>query len=66
MFSKFLVAGKHHERGVDVAIFELNNLKFDWFNQDKQNDCGVYVMKLMELFNGVRFKSADLTQVMFL
>ena len=48
-----------------VPQFVLEKVRFEWITDKDTNDCGVFIMKHMELFQGETFKCPFLMQVPF-
>ena len=50
-----------HPEGEAVKSFEVENIRLKWASNVTNTDCGVYLMKHLELFNGRTF---DCPQIM--
>ena len=46
-----------------VKEFELEKVNFEWTTNEETNDCGVFLMKHMELFCGKDFYCPELLMV---
>lgn len=52
-----------HPQGKEILNFPIENVAFAWQNNDRNVDCGIFIMNHMEHFTGSVYECADLQKV---